>query len=379
MPEANMSSRHHLLRPVPSVILVASALFATGLTTSVIAAEPKATVSDADRAGCDKYAKALCDMPDVAATTCKQIHAVVGLLPPKACAAGLTDIAYSLSRLVVLNGACDQLISRLCGDLGPGTQTCKFVKQKTPEFGATRCGEMLDDYAKILSQLKDMEKAAEKRATRTEGKEQSEAVGPATEGQTSGEHQVRSDTPVALRDQSDKQTAAKAPPDVAKARVAARAWLLAVGHGDVAQLQRTSGASLTVYADANKPSAWKCDKEVKARTAREVAVLAKCLCKRSLFREAATMWFVWSAKKYEHETLDARLPVKFKIVEAMPPTELSKRHATRLRTLEPTHVLLGIYLPIPATAGFELILAIRQGPGGAEVGTVIVDAHAWHG
>lgn len=53
---------------------------------------------------------------------------------------------------------CDDLIAKLCTDLGPETETCGLVKERTPQFSVGRCREMLDQYGDVIAELKQMEK-----------------------------------------------------------------------------------------------------------------------------------------------------------------------------------------------------------------------------
>jgi protein-disulfide isomerase len=56
------------------------------------------------------------------------------------------------------SSACDELIKKLCTELGPETETCALVKERTPQFTADRCLAMLDQYDEVIAELKAMEK-----------------------------------------------------------------------------------------------------------------------------------------------------------------------------------------------------------------------------
>lgn len=122
-------------------------------------AAPAVDTAGATEADCEAYGKALCAMAGDTSATCTSIKEVLGLLTPAACKAGLTDTDYSKTRLAALTKVCDELIAKLCGDLGAETKTCAMVKEKTPQFGAEKCKQMMSDYPKIIAQLKQMEDA----------------------------------------------------------------------------------------------------------------------------------------------------------------------------------------------------------------------------
>jgi protein-disulfide isomerase len=56
-------------------------------------------------------------------------------------------------------GSCDTLVEKLCNDLGNETETCKMVREKTGNFPADRCKQMMSSYDSVLGELKEMEKA----------------------------------------------------------------------------------------------------------------------------------------------------------------------------------------------------------------------------
>src|SRR5262245_31203666 len=62
------------------------------------------------------------------------------------------------SKLERADSPCDELLTRLCADLGPDTQTCKMVKERTPEFPVARCRKLLDSYDEVVAELKQIEK-----------------------------------------------------------------------------------------------------------------------------------------------------------------------------------------------------------------------------
>jgi hypothetical protein len=90
-------------------------------------------------------------------SACTQAKGAVELLTPSTCEAALVSLPATLSRLKAARASCDKLVSKLCGDLTPGSQTCAMVKDKTPSFPAQRCDEMLKHYDDVIGELRRMD------------------------------------------------------------------------------------------------------------------------------------------------------------------------------------------------------------------------------
>jgi protein-disulfide isomerase len=108
---------------------------------------------------CQKYAAALCDKAGKESETCQQLTAVSDILSPSACNAGMKDIAYSVKKLGEANKSCEDLVGKLCGAIGPTSETCNMVKTQTKTFPASRCKQMLEHIPEITADLKKMEAA----------------------------------------------------------------------------------------------------------------------------------------------------------------------------------------------------------------------------
>src|SRR5262249_40933621 len=117
------------------------------------ATKPKATGPCAD------YATKLCDKAGAASPTCQSIKSTSEILPPSACTPALRDINYTVKKLGERRKACDDLVQKLCADIGPTTQTCDMVKSKTKEFDPERCTAMMEHYSDVVAELRKMETA----------------------------------------------------------------------------------------------------------------------------------------------------------------------------------------------------------------------------
>jgi len=128
-------------------------------TTAVPAASGSAAVAAAAAGPCQKYAAALCEKAGKESESCQALTTSADILSPAACTAGLKDIAYSLKKLGDANKSCEDLVGKLCGAIGPTTETCNMVKTQTKSFPASRCKQMLEHIPEIMADLKKMEAA----------------------------------------------------------------------------------------------------------------------------------------------------------------------------------------------------------------------------
>jgi protein-disulfide isomerase len=111
----------------------------------------------ADPKACTDYATKLCEEMGAESPTCTSTKQTLELLPPAACSAGLADLAFTKGKLSEARSKCHELSSKLCKDLGDGTETCSMVKTQTKSFPPERCSMMLEKYAEVLADLQRME------------------------------------------------------------------------------------------------------------------------------------------------------------------------------------------------------------------------------
>lgn len=118
---------------------------------------PAQKAKPADPKACEQYAEKLCAEMGPDSPTCASAKATLEVLPPAACAAGATDLAFTKAKLGEARKSCDELASKLCKDIGEATETCTMVKTQTKNFPPDRCKGMLDNYAPVLADLQKME------------------------------------------------------------------------------------------------------------------------------------------------------------------------------------------------------------------------------
>jgi protein-disulfide isomerase len=62
------------------------------------------------------------------------------------------------------------LTERLCKDIGPDTDSCRMVREQTPQFPAEQCKDITSNYAQVLDELKQNEAKNQPLAPETQAK-----------------------------------------------------------------------------------------------------------------------------------------------------------------------------------------------------------------
>jgi protein-disulfide isomerase len=106
---------------------------------------------------CAEYAAKLCDKAGKESSSCQSITAASEIMPVAACTAALKEVDYSLTKISEKRKACDELVNKLCAELGPKTETCTMVKTQTKQFPPERCTMMMQHYAEIIADLRKMQ------------------------------------------------------------------------------------------------------------------------------------------------------------------------------------------------------------------------------
>lgn len=106
---------------------------------------------------CADYSAKFCEVTGANAQSCQALKSLNDLLPPKACEEGAKDLEFTKTAVAELGKKCDELMNKLCKDLGEDTKTCEMVRQSTPQFPPERCSMMLGSYDQVLAELKQQE------------------------------------------------------------------------------------------------------------------------------------------------------------------------------------------------------------------------------
>jgi protein-disulfide isomerase len=158
--------------PTPVALVAALALAAGGAggwfardanarqkAASSTAAPASSAAAPAGGGVCGEWAGAVCARAGETSEGCAKAKAAASLLSAAACTAAKADVDATITKLKAARASCETLVEKLCADLGPQTKTCGMVREKTGEFPAERCKEMLDQYAGVIGELKELEQA----------------------------------------------------------------------------------------------------------------------------------------------------------------------------------------------------------------------------
>jgi protein-disulfide isomerase len=106
------------------------------------------------------YAKRICEIAGDDSPTCITMRSAVRIMSPKACVAGMNDIAYSEQRIVKGQGVCNELANRICEAVGVGSKACGKVTQDTKRFPPQKCTAMLEHLPEVIAEVKEMQLAS---------------------------------------------------------------------------------------------------------------------------------------------------------------------------------------------------------------------------
>ena len=106
---------------------------------------------------CGEYAAKICESAGEQSSTCQSVKTTADLLPPAACKIALKNTDYATKKLAIKRRSCDELVTKLCKDIGKETETCEMVTTQTKKFPPERCQMMLGRYDEVVKDLKRRE------------------------------------------------------------------------------------------------------------------------------------------------------------------------------------------------------------------------------
>jgi len=106
---------------------------------------------------CGAWQSKLCKSVGEQSSSCQEAKAATGVLSTPACEAAITTLPETLAKIKTARATCDKLVTKLCADLPPGSKTCDMVKERTPSFPSERCNQMMQNYDKVIAELKQMD------------------------------------------------------------------------------------------------------------------------------------------------------------------------------------------------------------------------------
>ena len=107
---------------------------------------------------CQTWSERICKEVGGKSEGCKTAQDSAQFLSGAACQAALADVGQTLDKVKNLRSVCDELVTKLCKEIGEETETCEMVKDRTPQFPRAQCRQMMDNYGKVIDELKRMEK-----------------------------------------------------------------------------------------------------------------------------------------------------------------------------------------------------------------------------
>ena len=113
--------------------------------------------SGAPAGPCGAWQTKLCKSTGEQSAACQQAKAATGVLSTSACETAIGTLPETLTKIKAARATCDKLVDKLCAELPPGSKTCAMVKERTPSFPAERCDQMMQNYDKVIAELKQME------------------------------------------------------------------------------------------------------------------------------------------------------------------------------------------------------------------------------
>jgi protein-disulfide isomerase len=146
--------------PIVTVcILIAIALSACKKQSNSTTAAASASVSSGGSVAgpCDIYSARLCELAGSESTTCSAVTTSTGLMPPEACAAGLKNMSYSAQKLSEARRPCDELVRKICENVGAKSEGCKLAANQTKQFDAIKCKLMSEHLPEVIAELKNLE------------------------------------------------------------------------------------------------------------------------------------------------------------------------------------------------------------------------------
>jgi protein-disulfide isomerase len=106
---------------------------------------------------CEDYAARICKEAGDSSPLCASVKSTTELLTPDTCELALTHVSESVKVIAGQRKKCDELVTKLCAEVGPSTPTCEMVKTQTKTFPTERCGQMLEHFPEVLASLRQEE------------------------------------------------------------------------------------------------------------------------------------------------------------------------------------------------------------------------------
>jgi protein-disulfide isomerase len=141
--------------------LLGSALFVLGAcqekAPSGGTSAPATAATEASPSPCDQFVTQLCGRSGDKSALCGSGKELAKVLPPSACVAAIKDFPQVEQQIDSDRKICTELSERLCKDLGPTTDTCGMIRERTTQFPHEQCEQLTKEYPQVLEELKQQE------------------------------------------------------------------------------------------------------------------------------------------------------------------------------------------------------------------------------
>jgi protein-disulfide isomerase len=150
-------------RPVRRAALflpLSALIFASGWSCKKPEKEPEpaaATTEASGGAACTQFVTQLCARAGEKSQLCTSGKNLGKVLPESACQAAVKDFAGVEKQIDDDRKVCTDLTERLCKDIGADTDSCRMVREQTPQFPSEQCQEISKNYEQVLGELKQNE------------------------------------------------------------------------------------------------------------------------------------------------------------------------------------------------------------------------------
>jgi hypothetical protein len=111
------------------------------------------TAAKAKDSSCGDFARALCIELGAESDGCRSALGVVTLLSPRACALAIEDFEHSRERIAALRGACEQVATRVCAEMGADSDSCQAIRDDLPKIPPGHCAALLRDQDRLIAAL----------------------------------------------------------------------------------------------------------------------------------------------------------------------------------------------------------------------------------
>jgi hypothetical protein len=100
----------------------------------------------------------VCSTAGDTSAACGYAKGATILLTPGLCAAARGSVPAMIEKVKVARRACDDLVARVCRELGPESGGCTIARERAAAFGPERCAELTTRYESVVGELRQMER-----------------------------------------------------------------------------------------------------------------------------------------------------------------------------------------------------------------------------